>query len=299
VPRHCAATGPISNIVSGTVPNCLFQFELTADQLSSGDLVEWFAPQSDKRPWYRTLNSNSRSNSSPNPPGLSTFLAIQAHGALHTGRFNWKNFSASGVATQVDIDRGKVTLTALRAQLLQGTHQGNWTIDLSSHDATSQRVRYHGSGNLQDISLTQLGTLMHEDWITGVADGKFDVEGSGGSFRDLLARSDGHLKFVMRNGSLPHIEIPGSPSPLPVHRFSGDLHLKIGPAWDLSAGRLESQDSIYQVRGTASPASGVNFKLTGSEQAWALTGTLAKPHIATVDRTEGERIEVNAKTVKP
>ena len=76
------------------------------------------------------------------------------------------------------------------------------------------------------------------------------LEGSGDSFRELLARSDGKLQFVMRNGSLPHVEIPGAPVPLPVHRFAGELHLKKG-AWELAAGRLESRDGIYQVSGTA------------------------------------------------
>ena len=74
----------------------------------------------------------------------------------------------------------------------------------------------------------------NDAWIAGTADGNFDLDGSGDSFRDLLARSDGKLRFVMRNGSLPHIEIPGSPVPLPVHRFAGELHLKKG-VWELSA----------------------------------------------------------------
>ena len=74
----------------------------------------------------------------------------------------------------------------------------------------------------------------------------------------------------MRNGSLLHIEIPGSPVPLPVHRFSGDLRLKKG-ACELSAGRLESRDGLYQVSGTAAPGSGFDFVLTrGDEQSWAL-----------------------------
>ena len=140
---------------------------------------------------------------------------------------------------------------------------------------------------------------MNDAWITGTADGKFDLEGSADGFRELLARSDGKLQFVMRNGSLPHIRIPGSPAPLPVHRFSGDLHLKKG-AWELSAGRLESRDGFYRVRGTASPASGLDFVLTrGDQRSWSLTGTLAKPHVASVDSTEAKRAEADSKGAKP
>ncbi len=298
-PRHCAAPSAVPNAAPGAVPNCVFRFDLTADQLSTGDLAEWFTPHPAKRPWYRILNSKSNE-----PLGPSPLLAIQARGNLHVGRFGLKKVFASQVATKVEVDRGKITLTALRTQLLQGTHQGNWIIDVSghdvsshdasAHDASSQSVRYHGSGALRDISLEQLGTLMNDAWIAGTADGNFDVAGSGDSFRELLARCDGRLKFIMRNGSLSHIEIPGSPVPLPAHRFAGELRLKKG-AWELSAGRLESRDGVYRVSGTASPSSGFDFVLTrGDEQSWTLTGTLAKPNVAPLSRTEA-----NAKSVKP
>ncbi len=285
VPRPCA------------VPTCVFQFDLTADQLSTGDLVEWFTPHPAKRPWYRILSSSELRGASP-------MLAIQARGTLHVGQFAWKKLVATEIVTQMNVDRGEITLTALRGQLLQGSHQGNWTIDVSNRDASTQGtsslpLRYHGSGTLHDISLVQVGVLMNDDWIAGTADGKFELEGSGDSFRDLLARSDGKLQFLMRNGSLPHIEIPGSSPPLLVHRFAGELHLKKG-TWELPAGRLESHDGIYQVRGKASSASGFDFLLTrGDEKSWSLTGTLANPRVTPVNRTEAKRADADAKTDKP
>jgi AsmA family len=288
-PRHCA------------VPPCVFQFDLTADQLSTGDLAEWFTPHPAERPWYRILNSSSNPDAARGP---SPLFAIQARGNLQVGRFGLKKVVATQVAAQVDVARGKITLTALRGQLLQGTHQGNWIIDMSGNDvaardASAPQLRYHGSGTLQNISLAQVSalTLMSDAWIAGTADGKFDLEGPADGFRELLARSDGKLQFVMRNGSLLHIAIPGSPTPLPVHRFSGKLHLKQG-VWELAGGRLESRDGIYQVRGIASPANGFDFVLTrGDEQAWSLTGTLAKPRV--VSRTESHRTPADARTVKP
>ncbi len=295
--RHCA------------VPPCAFRFDLTADQLSTGDLAEWFTPHPAKRPWYRILNPNSNSDSNSNAArGLSPLLAIQAHGNLQVGRFGLKKVVATQVVAQVDVNRGKIALTALRGQLLQGTHQGNWIIDLSNRDVSARNpssppVRYHGAGTLHDISLAQVSVLTststNDAWITGTADAKFDLEGSSDGFRELLTRSGGKLQFVMRNGSLPHIRIPGSPAPLPVHRFSGDLRLKEG-AWELSAGRLESRDGLYRVRGTASPANGFDFVLTrGDERSWNLTGTFAKPHVAPVDPTEAKRAEADTKSTRP
>ena len=301
--KIAARTGSTHWSGAVTAPNCVFQFDLTADELSTGDLAEWFTPHPAKRLWYRILNSNSNS-SSDDAQSSSPLLAIQVHGNLHIGRFGLKKVLATQVATQVEVDRGKITLTALRAELLGGTHQGNWTIDVpshgvSAHDASAQNafaqtLRYHGSGTLHNISLEHVGTLMNDAWIAGTADGKFDVEGSGDSFHELLARSDGKLQFVMRNGSLPHVEIPGSPVPLSVHRFAGELHLQKG-AWNLSAGRLESRGGLYQVSGTASPGNGLDFVLTrADEQSWTLTGTLAKPNVAPLSHTEA-----NAKSVKP
>jgi hypothetical protein len=134
---------------------------------------------------------------------------------------------------------------------------------------------------------------MNDAWIVGKADGNFELDGSGNSFRELPARSEGKLHFAMRDGSLPHIEVPGSPVPLPVHRFTGELQLNKG-AWELSAGRLESRDGLYQVGGTASPSGVFNFVMTRSdEQSWALTGTLAKPLVA-----PGVRIEAQTETNK-
>ena len=289
-PRHCAAPGAAANVA----PSCVFQFDLSADEISAGDLAEWFTPHPAQRPWYRILNSNSNSN---NPLGSSPLLVLQAHGNLHVGRFALKKVFATELGTRVDLDRGKITLTALRAQLLQGTHLGNWTIEAPAPDA--HPIHYQGSGVLQNISLEQVGELMNDAWISGTADGNFDLEGSGDSFHDILTRSDGKLQFVMRDGSLSHIEIPESPMPLPVHRFAGELRLTKG-AWELSAGSLESHDGIYQVSGTASRLSGIDFVLTrGDEQSWTVTGTLAKPRVVPASRTEAQRTEAEPKTVKP
>ena len=320
-PRRCAAANAATNAGSGTgprvAPNCIFQFDLTADQLSAGDIAEWFTPHPAKRPWYRILNSDSDSNSSSSsnsndPLHRSPLLSIQARGALHVGRFELKKMFATQVGTQVELDRGKITLTALHAQLLQGTHRGSWVVDVSSREAlpndagtpdaapqSAPPVRFHGTGTLQNISLEQVGELMNDAWIAGTADGNFDLNGSVNSFRELPRRTEGKLRFVMRNGSLPHIAIPGSPAPLPVHRFTGDLQLKKG-VWELSGGRMESRDGLYQVSGTASPGGVFDFVLTRSdEQSWAITGTLARPHVAPLARTEAKQTEVNATSVKP
>ena len=219
-----------------------------------------------------------------------------------------KKLVATQVATQVEVDRGKIILNDLRAQLLQGTHQGNWTIDASNRDiptseattpASNASVRYNGQGTLRDISLTQVATLMNDGWVTGTADGTFNLDASVESFRDLLSRSDGKVQFVMRNGSLPNIAIPGSSGPRTVRSFTGEVHLKKG-VWQLANARLESRDGAYNVSGTVSADNKVDFVFNrGDERAWLLTGTLAKPLVTPanqndVERTAAKRDEANA-----
>jgi AsmA protein len=265
-PRHCAP------------PGCVFQFDLGADQLSSGGLAEWFTPRPAKRPWYRILNARE-------PQGKSPLLAIQARGRLHINRLSLKKVDASQIATQVDLDRGKITLNNLRGQVFQGTHLGNWIIDVSA-----PLPRYQAAGTLQNVSLAQVSAAMNDPWATGTADAKFDLTTSGAAFSDQLAHIDGEFKFAMQNGTLAHVELPGAAKPFPVHLFAARLQAKNG-AWRLTAGRIESRDGIYQISGTASPGSGLDLVLTrGDAQSWSVTGTLLKPRLAHANRTEARTV---------
>jgi uncharacterized protein involved in outer membrane biogenesis len=251
---------------------------------------------------------DSTSDTRPNEPASrASLLALQALGKLHVGLFSLKNVDATQVFTQMELDRGKINLTALHGQILQGTHQGNWTIDVrqsvsapstasSSDEKAPPNVRFHGAGTLHDIALDQIGTLMHDPWISGTADANFVVDGA--DFRDVLSHCDGKFRFLMRNGSLPHIELPGSRGPLPVRRFAGELDLKEGE-WKLSDATLESHDGTYQVSGRASSGKHFDFTLTGSdEQSWAVTGTVADPHVTPVVQSEAKRTEVDVKLPK-
>ena len=262
-PRRCA-------------PACVSQFDLSADQLSSNVLVEWFKPQPAKRPWYRLLTSSERSGPSP-------LLATEAQGKLRVGRLILRKVEASQITAHVELDQGKITLADLRGQVFQGIHRGDWVIDVSAAPP-----HYQAKGTLQNVSLGQVSAAMNDAWISGSGDGKFDVTTSGSSFADLMAHAEGGLQFTMRNGTLPHIEFPGAAKPFPVHLFTGTLELNEG-TWEMHLGRLESRDGIYQVSGKASTRGGLDLMLKrGDNQTWNLTGTLAKPRLAHVNHTEAE-----------
>jgi len=262
--RHCPA------------PPCLFQFKLGADQLSASEVAEWFTAHPKKRPWYELLSSKDQSD------GPSPLTTIEARGNLRVGRVELQRMIATQLSAQMELDQAKLTLSSLRAQLLQGTHLGRWIVDFSHPP-----LRYQASGSLQNISLAQLGAIMNNGWSTGTADARFDLASSGTHFSDLLNHADGQLQFTLRNGSFPHLDLPGAPKPFPVHKFSGELRLNEG-RWALHGGRLESRDGIYQLSGTASPA-GLDFVLTRSDDlAWTITGTLANTHVSPAIRTEAK-----------
>jgi hypothetical protein len=261
-PRRCA-------------PNCRYEFDLTADKVSSADLIEWLAPQPAKRPWYRILDSV--------PEGPSPLLALQADGTLRVGQFAMKKATATQLTTQLNVRHGKLTMAHLHTELLRGIHQGTWTVDASVHPP-----QLDGSGTLQNVSLNQVSNLMNDPWISGFGDGSFQLKTSGTAFSDLLENGNAKLQFVTHDGSLTHVAIPGAPVPLPIHRFIGNLQLSKGQ-WQLSDGRLESRDGLYQVSGTSSTGGTLNFVFTrGDEQSWNLTGTLAKPHTSPANRTEAD-----------
>ena len=300
-PRHCTPPNinvsmpPLSNSISTS--GCEIQFDLAADELSTAALFDWFAPRPTERPWYRILDSTS--SRGPDP-----LLRLKARGNLRVGRLILKRLTTTQVATQFELDRGKLNLTGLHAQLLQGSHRGNWTIDLNPAIAPTKGsnqnlpgIHFHGAGTLHAVSLDQVSTLMNDDWITGTADGNFIVDGS--DIRNLLAHSAGKLQFVVRNGSLPHIEIPGLSGQLPVRRFEGELNVKDGE-WRLSAATMESRDDTYKISGTVTPESNFDFVLTsGTDQSWTVTGTLAEPRVAVLDQAVAGRAETDATVQKP
>jgi len=265
--RHCAP------------PDCILQFDLSADRLSAGDLYAWFATPAAKRPWYRLLNLGEQTGPSP-------LLEKRARGTLRIGKLELKKVIGNQVSTQVSFDRGKISLSNLRAQLLQGSLQGNWTIDV-----TARSVKYQTTGTLQNISLDQLSALMNESWvtgtwITGTGDARFAATASGLSFADLLDSATATLRFSMKNGSLPHIDNPGSTGPLSVHKLDGDLQLDNG-MWQLSTAKLETHDGIFQIKGRASAENGLNFSFQrNDDQSWTLSGTLAKPRLERTSRTQ-------------
>jgi len=283
IPRPCVA--PIA---------CPVSFDLHADEISTDQLNHWLNPNVAQRPWYRFSTTTS---------GGHSFLAgLHASGSLVINRAIVRNLVATRVTTKLNLDQGKLRLSDLRADVLGGKHRGEWRADF-----TVKQPVYSGSGALDGSSLAQVADLMGDEWISGSANAKYQMELAGFSAADLTASAKGTLHFEMREGALPHIVLASVP--LRVRRFTGMLTLLQGEV-QVQEATLEAPSATYSVTGTASMNRKLDFRLlpegSASEEAGAsarpdgrdarrsipggltVTGTLSEPRVSPTRRSETE-----------
>jgi hypothetical protein len=252
--------------------SCVLTFDLHADEISTDQLNDWLNPNPPRRPWYRFSSPAS-------PGGHSILAAIRASGALAINRAVIRNLVATRVAAKLVLDQGKLRLSDLQADVLGGKHRGEWRADF-----TAKPPAYSGSGGLDGISLAQLAEAMHDNWITGAANGRYQIELTGFSAAELIASAKGSLQFDMRDGTFPHMVL--TTAPLRVRRFTGLLAVRQGEV-DLQEATLESPAASYAVTGKASMSRKLDFKLVPEgSPGLAVTGTLSDPRVAPAHRPE-------------
>ena len=262
VPRHCTKED-----------KCGVSFNLVADTLDTSALAGLVAA-SPKQPWYRFLSSAAK-------PRVPFLAALRASGELSVGRLSIHNFSAGHVSADVQLDAGTLQLSNLCADVLGGTHYGQWTADFSV-----QPPAYTGSGVFSHIALAKLSEAMHDGWVTGNATATFDVKAYGSSLPQVLLSASGGLQVEARDASLPHVALAGTGSHLRVSHFTGNFSLREG-VLEISEGKLEGAQGIYQVSGTASLTRTWNLQLArDSTHSFNLTGTLAAPRVEQVSASD-------------
>jgi hypothetical protein len=148
---------------------------------------------------------------------------------------------------------------------------------------------------------------MGDEWISGSANAKYQMELAGFSSAELMASAKGTMRFEMRDGGLPHIVVASVP--LRVRRFTGVFTLLQGEV-QLQEATLEAPSATYSVTGTASMNRKLNFRLVpeGSASGEAavparldgrdarpsirggltVTGTLSDPIVSLARRSETE-----------
>ncbi len=265
LPRGCGMAGA-----------CLVRFNLNSKEIGLRDLAKWLSSRPDQRRWYQVLTSEG-------PPAPTFLENLRASGKVSIGRLQIHNLFADRVSASLDLERARLKISDLRADLLGGIHRGDWQVDFAAVSSV-----YTGTGTLTGISLGQIASAMHDPWISGTAEGTYQLTASGKDSAAFWESAEGELQFDMRDGVLPHISVATDEGPLHVARWKGRALLRDGEI-QIENGKLVSTGGTYEIGGTASLGRVLDLKLARSTDltasragslVYSITGNLAEPRVA-------------------
>ncbi len=255
VPRPCSREA-----------KCSVRFNLTADKIDTMQLRQATVAGSNGGAWYRFLPATRKP---------ATFLStLRASGRLTANHLSIHQLAATHVSTDITLEEGKLHLSNLRADLLGGTHQGEWSADF-----TTQPPTYTGTGTVYEADLDTLADTMNDGWITGTASAAYDVSAKGDTVVQLLNSATGSLDVSAHDGGLPHVLLTAGAVPLSIERFSGRFVIKAGKL-ELADGKLRSSGGAYAVTGSASMTNSLDLNLIrNSGRGFNISGSLAEPRV--------------------
>ncbi len=261
LPRGCGVAGA-----------CLVRFNLNTEEVGLADIAEWVSSKPSKRSWYQRLTSVE--------PAAPSFLKeVRAAGKVKASRLRIHGMVANRVSATLDLERGKMKVSELQADVLGGKHRGDWQADF-----TAAMPTYSGSGTLTGVSLQQVADAMHDRWISGTARASYEITASVADLTTFWQSAEGGLQFDVRDGALAHISLASDEPPLRVARWQGHAQLHAGKI-EIDKGKLVSPTGVYEVSGTASLGRVLDLKLTQGAEAkhaaavYSITGTVAEPRV--------------------
>jgi hypothetical protein len=256
----------------GPVESCPLSFDLHVDEIATDTLHELLNPNPPSRPWYRFLSYA--------PPTGPSFLGrIRGTGKLAADRVLIRNVPATKVTVNVELDRGRVRLSDLRGELMNGKHRGEWQADFTAKPPT-----YAGTGTLEGVSLGHVAAAMKDPWVSGTGSAKYQIRMAGETLAELLASADGKVQFQMRDGAFPHVVL--GDDGLKVRRFTAILALHDGEV-AIRDGALNSPVATYTVSGKASLKGKLDFMMVPEGSAgFSVNGTLVDPRVAVAHHPE-------------
>jgi hypothetical protein len=264
LPRGCGVPGA-----------CLVRFNLNTEEVGLSELSAWLGSPPNQRRWYQMLGAEE--------PAAPTFLGnLRASGKISTERLRIHNLVAERVSASLELERRKLKISELRGDVLGGKHRGDWQADF-----TTASPLYSGSGSLTGISLGQMAAAMHDPWISGTAEGTYQLTASGVDSATFWQSAEGGMRFDLRGGVLSHISLASDEGPLQIGRWQGRAVLRAGKI-EIEKGKLMSSAGAYEISGAASLGRVVDFKLARDTEvkaaragalAYSITGTLAEPRV--------------------
>jgi len=273
LPRGCGMPGA-----------CVVHFNLNTESVGLSNLRAWLGSQPSERRWYQVLSSVG--------PTTPSFLQnLRASGKVSVGRLQIRNVSAERIMATLDLDRGKLKISDLRAELMGGKHLGEWQADF-----TASPPVYKGSGTFTAMSLQQASDAMHDSWVSGTAGSTYRLSGTGANSGEFWQSAEGELQFDLRDGVLPHVTLKDDEGPLRVAHWQGRARLHAGKI-DLEKGKIISSAGAYEIRGNASLGRALDFKLSSGDGksagalVYSITGTVWEPRVELLAREEQARLK--------
>ena len=257
----------------GTPGACQAQFTLNANQIALGELNDWVNPSPREQPWYLLAQPNTKT-------GPSFLVNLRASGKLTADRLQMQSLEATGVSANVSLDGGKLQVSELTADFLEGQHRGEWQADFSVKPAVCQ-----GSGRLTEISLASLADAMKDGWIAGTANANYGIKGPCPTefWTSFWTSAEGTLQFDMKDGALPHVSLGDDTEPTRVTRFLGQAKLHAGRI-EIKDARLDSPAGKFQLSGESTLKGELDFKLATRPNVrvstgYTISGTVAEPRV--------------------
>lgn len=262
----------------GNPPHCEIHFSLKSNRAAVGDLAAWASPAPKSKPWYRVLES---SQATP-----SLLASLHATGQIAVEHFQFHDLPATHLTATVALDGGDLRITDLGADVLGGTYHGKWETDFQAKPPVSS-----SAGNWRDVSLADVAGMTKDSWISGTVNGTYQFTAKGTSAAEFWQSAEASVRFDARDGVLPHVLLE-DPAPLTFLDFSGQARLHAREI-EINDAKVDSSDGAFLLSGIASAKRELQFKLLreGTTQGFAITGTLAEPHVSALPNAEQARLK--------
>jgi hypothetical protein len=265
-----AFVGSVAFPVHCTSPaNCAIEFDLHTNELSLDRANQLLNPSANSSAWHRLLSVVQQQQ--------NAMLKVRLDGKFEVAHFSLGRLPADSLHGELHMNAGKAEIDILRSDVLGGHHSGKWIADF-----TQSPPRFEGGGGLQKISMDQLSALMHDNWASGLATGKYGIAMQGADTSSLLKSLTGSVDFTWTSGSLRNLSLESHAPPLGFSSFAGILQLGQSTL-AFNDCQLKTAGAVYEVKGTASYDRAINFRLQRSGgPSYVVAGSLEQPQVQVV-----------------
>jgi hypothetical protein len=119
---------------------------------------------------------------------------------------------------------------------------------------------------------------MQDAWATGTVDLGYQLKMTGAKAEDLRSSASGIGDFSLKDSTLRRMGLEGKSAALKVSKLEGTVELRDGN-FVFNDAKLQTGAAVYTVQGTASWTRQLSFKITDSQHAFEVSGTLNRPEV--------------------